>query len=83
MYFMNLNMFSNFMQVLNIKRKCSIKNDHFPKYIIFTIIYLSQKQNLNHNKYYEQKINIFYFVQARHDVHMYAKFGDLTFYRFL
>jgi hypothetical protein len=50
---MNLNMFSDFTHVLNIKRKHSIKNDHFPKHILFTIIYLSQKHELIYNKYSE------------------------------
>jgi hypothetical protein len=80
MHFINLNMFSDFIQVLNIKRKHSTKNDHFPKHILFTIIYLSQEQNLNHNKYYEQKINMINFVQdTYHDVHMYAKFDFFKF----
>jgi hypothetical protein len=50
---MKLNMFSDFKQFLNIERKHSTENDHFSKHIIFTIIYLSQKQKLIYNKYYE------------------------------
>jgi hypothetical protein len=62
---MNLNMFSDFTHVLNIKRKHSIKNDHFPKHILFTIIYLSQKHELIYNKYSDQKIIMIYFIQAK------------------
>jgi hypothetical protein len=62
---MKLNMFSDFMQVLNIERKHSTENDHFSKHILFTIIYLSQKQKLIYNKYYERKIIMRYFIQAK------------------
>jgi hypothetical protein len=58
---MNINMFSDFIQVLNIKRKHSTKNNYFSKYIPFTTIYLLQKQKLKHNNYYEHKINMSYF----------------------
>jgi hypothetical protein len=37
---MNLRRAYDFMQVLNIKRKNSTKNDHFPKHILFIAIYL-------------------------------------------
>jgi hypothetical protein len=40
---MNLDMFYDFMQVLNINRKHSTKNEHFYKHIQFTIVYLLQK----------------------------------------
>jgi hypothetical protein len=43
MKFMNLNMLSNFMKVLNISRKHSTKNECFPKHILFTKIYLLHK----------------------------------------
>jgi hypothetical protein len=39
MRFVDLNMFSIFIQVLNIKRGHSTKNDYFSKHIQFTIIY--------------------------------------------
>jgi hypothetical protein len=61
---MNLNMLSGFMQVLHITRKHYTKNEYFPKHIIFTIIYLLQKQKLNHRNYFEQEINMYNFVQA-------------------
>jgi hypothetical protein len=42
-----------------------------------------QEQKLNPRNYSEQEINIRNFVQAAdNDVHMYAKFGGLTFYEF-
>jgi hypothetical protein len=50
---MSLNIFSDFMQVLNIKRKHSTKNEYFPKHILFTTIYLLQEQKLNHRNYSE------------------------------
>jgi hypothetical protein len=37
---MDLIMLSDFMQVLNIKRKHSTKNEHFSMHIQFTTIYL-------------------------------------------
>jgi uncharacterized protein with PQ loop repeat len=48
-----LTWFSDFMQVLDIKRSHSTKNDYLPMYILFTIIYLLQEHKLNPNKYYE------------------------------
>jgi hypothetical protein len=44
---MNLNILSDFMQVLNIRRKHFTKNEYFPKHILFTIIYKWQEQKLN------------------------------------
>jgi hypothetical protein len=43
---MNLNMLSDFMQVLNIMSKHTTKNGYFPKHLLFTKIYLLQKQKL-------------------------------------
>jgi hypothetical protein len=40
MQFMNLNMLSEFMQVLNINEKHYTKNEYFIKYILFTTFYL-------------------------------------------
>jgi hypothetical protein len=40
MQFMNFILLSDFMQVLNIKRKPSTKNEHFSKHIQFTTIHL-------------------------------------------
>jgi hypothetical protein len=78
MHFMNLNMLSDFMHVLNIKRKHPTKNDYFPMHTIRTIIYLLHGQKLNHRNYSAYKINMINFVQATgHDVHTYAKYGDL------
>jgi hypothetical protein len=47
---MNLNILPNFRQVLNINWEHPTKNEHFPKQILFTKIYLLQEQKLNHNK---------------------------------
>jgi hypothetical protein len=69
------------MQILNIKRKHPTKNEYFPKYILFTIIYSLSEQELNNRNYYKQKLNMYNFVQAKdHCVHMYENFGDFTFY---
>jgi hypothetical protein len=62
---MSLNMLSDFMQVLNIKRKHPTKDEYFPKHILITTIYLLQKQKLVHNNYYEQNIKMRYFIQAK------------------
>jgi hypothetical protein len=84
MHFLNLNILSDFMQVLNSTRKHSTKNEYFPMHILFTTIYLLQEQKLNHRNYSVQEINMINFVHAtENDVHIYAKFGDFTFYRFL
>jgi hypothetical protein len=50
--------FSDFMQVLYSSMKPPTKNLYFSKYILFTMIYLLQEQNLNPRKYYEQEIFI-------------------------
>jgi hypothetical protein len=55
---MNLNMLSDFMQVLNSISKHLTKNKYFPMYILFTTIYLLRKQKLNPNKYSEQEISM-------------------------
>jgi hypothetical protein len=81
---MHLIMFSDFMQVLHIKRRHPTKNEYFPMHILFTTIYLLQEHKLNHRNYSKQEINMINFLQAtEHDVHMYAKFGGLTCYEFL
>jgi hypothetical protein len=40
MRFMHLIMFSDFMQILVIKRRHPTNNDHFPMHNLFTTIYL-------------------------------------------
>jgi hypothetical protein len=81
---MNLNMLSDFMQVLYIKRKHYSQNKYFPKHTLFSTIYLLQEHKLKHRNYFEQEINMGNFVQAKeYDVHMYASFGGLAFYGFL
>jgi hypothetical protein len=59
---MNLNMLSNFMQVLNINRKYATKNEYFPMHILFTTIYLLQEKQLHHRNYSKQEINMSNFV---------------------
>jgi hypothetical protein len=77
-------MLSDFMHVLNSKRKHSTMNEYFSRHIQFTTIYLQQEQKLNHNNELEQTINISNCVKATEDdVHIYAKFGDLNVYEFL
>jgi hypothetical protein len=52
--------------------------------IFYLLIFLLQKQKLNHINYYEQEIKMDIFVQVNyHDVHMYTKFGYSYFYGFL
>jgi hypothetical protein len=76
--------FYDFMLVLNINRKHSIKNKHLSRHILFTTIYLLYEQKLNYTNYSEQEINMRNFVQAtKNDVHMYENFGYFTFYDFL
>ena len=51
---------------------------------LFTTFYLLQDQKLNPRHYYEKELNMRNYAQETdHDVHMYAKFGGLTFYEFL
>jgi hypothetical protein len=81
---MRLIMFSDFMQVLHIKRRHPTKNEYFPKHNLFTTIYILRKHKLNHKKYYNPEINMIKCIQAtEHEVYMYAKFGCLDIYRFL
>jgi hypothetical protein len=79
-----LNLIVDFMQVLYSIRKHCTKNEYFPKYIQFTIIYLMQEYKLNPSTYFEKKINISNFVQAtENDVHMHAGVQGLILYVFL
>jgi hypothetical protein len=51
------------MQALYNAMKPSTKNEYFPKYILFSTIYLMQEQKLNPNKYSEQDINMIIFYK--------------------
>jgi hypothetical protein len=62
MQFINLIMLSDFMQVLNSIIKFSTKDEYFPKHIVFSTIYLLQVQKLNPRNYFEQEINMIYFI---------------------
>jgi hypothetical protein len=80
MHLMSINNLSDFIQVIYSKRTNYAINEYFTKHIQFTTIYLLLRQKSNPKKYSEQKINMEKFVQStEHDVHMYAKFGGLTF----
>jgi hypothetical protein len=52
MRFKSLTRVYDFIEVIHIKMSHSTKNDSFPMYILFTIIYLLQEQGLNHNHYF-------------------------------
>jgi hypothetical protein len=80
---MSLNKIFDFIQVLNCTMKHSIKNEYFPMLILFTTIYLMQKEKINYISYSEHEINMSNFVQTtEHNLHMYAKFGGLAFLYF-
>jgi hypothetical protein len=49
MHLINLNMLYDVIQVLNIKRKHSTKNEHFSQHALFSTIYSLQKKKLNHS----------------------------------
>jgi hypothetical protein len=84
MRFMHIIIFYDFMQVLHIKRMHPTKNEYISKHILFSTIYLLQKQELNHITYSKQELIINIFVQATmNDVHMHARFECLDVYRFL
>jgi hypothetical protein len=53
MRYINLKIFFDFIQVLNIKRRLFTKYAHFAKHILFTMIYLLQEQKLNPRSYSE------------------------------
>jgi hypothetical protein len=61
---MNLNMFSDFIQVLYHIRKHPTKNKYFHMHILFSIIFLLQEQKLNPRIYFEQELNMSYFIQT-------------------
>jgi hypothetical protein len=69
---MNLKRFYDFMKVLHIKRsyqRLLISYSYSIYYDLFTI-----RQILKHNNYFEQKINMSYFIQANgYDMNIYAK----------
>jgi hypothetical protein len=50
MRFVNLIMFSDFMQGLNSTRKHYTKNEYCSMHILFSTIYLLQEQKLNPRK---------------------------------
>jgi hypothetical protein len=47
----------DFIYVLNSTRKFATKNCYFPRHILFTTIYLLQKQELNPSIYSNQEID--------------------------
>jgi hypothetical protein len=81
---MCLNKLHDFIQVANSMRKLYTNNYYFPKHILFTMIYLLHKQNLNPRNYSKQEIILIILVQAtRYKVYIHAKFGCSAIYRFL
>jgi hypothetical protein len=55
---MNLNMFSDFIQVLNSISNHPTKNEYSSKHILVSTNYLLQEQKLNPRNYFEQEINM-------------------------
>jgi hypothetical protein len=47
---MNLIILYYFMKILNSIMKHYTKNEYFSMHILFTILYLLEKQKLNHNQ---------------------------------
>jgi hypothetical protein len=47
-------MLSDFMQILNSTRKYYTNNEYFTKHTLFSIIYLLQKEILNHRNKHEK-----------------------------
>jgi hypothetical protein len=65
----------DFIKVIISMRKHHTKVDYFSKLILFTIIYLLHKQELNHGNYSERELNMGNFVQDNeYDVQLYTKF---------
>jgi hypothetical protein len=64
MIFMILIILYDFIHVLNIKRRLYTKDEYFSTHMLLTTIYLLQEQKLNHNNYFEEKINMIYFIQS-------------------
>jgi hypothetical protein len=81
---MHLIMFSDFMQVLHIKRLHPTRNEYVSKHILFSTIYLLQEQELNHRIYSKQELMMSIFVQATdHEINMHANIQYLILHRFL
>jgi hypothetical protein len=64
MILVRLTWFSDFIQVLNCIRKHTTMSERLSKHILFTTIYLLQKQKLNHRNYSKQEIFVSNFIQA-------------------
>jgi hypothetical protein len=81
---MSLNMLSDFMHDLSIKRKYYTKDDQFSSHTLFSIISLLQEQELNHSNYFEQELNVSNFIQAKeHDMNMHANIQCMNMHGFL
>jgi hypothetical protein len=84
MRFINLIMLYDFIHVLHRKSKPYTKNENLTKPIQFTTIYLLLEQKLIPNNYYDQKINMIYFIQANgHDINMHANIHGMNMYEIL
>jgi hypothetical protein len=74
----------DFKKVLNSTRNFATKNYYFPMHILFTTIYLLQKQKLNPRIYSKQELIMSIFVQSTdHNINMHAKSQYLILHRFL
>jgi hypothetical protein len=81
---LSLNRLYDFIQVLHSKTEPYTKNEYFTKHIQFTTIYLPLEQKLIPNNYYDQKINMIYFIQANgHDINMHANIPGMNMYEIL
>jgi hypothetical protein len=59
---MILIMLFDFIHVLNIKRTHYTKNYYLSNHNLFTVILFTISKKLMHNNYFEQKINMSYFL---------------------
>jgi hypothetical protein len=80
---MRLTQLYEFIQVIYSINKYYTKVEYFSKHNLFIINYLLLDYKLIHNNNSMQETNMSNFVQAtEYEVYMYAKFEQLTIYRF-
>ncbi len=81
---MNLNMPSDFMQDIIIRKYLSRMNIFLCIFYLLQFIYLLLEQKLNHRNYSKQEIIVNIFVQTtEHEILMYAKFGEYNYFIYL
>ncbi len=77
-------MLFGFIQVLNSAREFYTKNYYFTMHILFTTIYLLQKQRLNPRNYSKQELIMELFASAiGDDMKVHAKFQIICKHRYL